>query len=65
MTPTPRGWGAVTLLDLGASYAWQNGVTGRINVSNLSDKAYVAGVGSFASYPGDERTVSASLGVTW
>ncbi|ADE87367.1 TonB-dependent siderophore receptor [Rhodobacter capsulatus] len=57
--------GAVTLLDLGASYTWQNGVTGRINVSNLTDKAYVAGVGSFASYPGDERTVSASLGVTW
>lgn len=56
---------AVTLVDLGASYAWENGLTGRINVSNLTDKAYVAGVGSFASYLGDERTVSVSLSTKW
>ena len=56
---------AVTLVDLGASHEWENGLTGRLNISNLTDEAYVAGVGYAATYLGDGRTVSASLSYKW
>lgn len=56
---------SVTLFDLGASYEWENGLTGRLNVSNLTDETYVAGVGSFATYLGDGRNVQASLTYKW
>jgi iron complex outermembrane receptor protein len=55
----------VALLDLGASYDWENGLVGQLNISNVTDEAYVAGLGSFATYIGDGRTVQASLGYTW
>lgn len=57
--------GSVNLVDLGASYEWQNGLVGRINVNNLTDEAYVAGVGSFATYLGDGRSAQASLTYKW
>ncbi|OCX66531.1 hypothetical protein BFP70_04725 [Thioclava sp. SK-1] len=51
---------AVTLVDLGVSYDWM-GATARLNISNLTDKAYVSAVGFQSTYYGDGRTVAASL----
>lgn len=56
---------AVTLVDLGASYEWENGVIGRLNVNNLTDEAYISAVGLNSSYYGDGRTVQASLSRRW
>lgn len=56
---------AVTLVDLGGSYAWQNGVELRVNVTNLTDKAYVSAVGYSSSYHGDGRVLAAKLSYTW
>lgn len=57
--------GAVTLVDLSASYDWDNGMQGRLSVSNLTDEAYVSAVGFSSSYFGDGRTVQASLTYRW
>ncbi|WP_199261402.1 TonB-dependent receptor [Paracoccus binzhouensis] len=56
---------AVTLVDLGASYEWENGVIARLNVNNLTDEAYISAVGLNSSYYGDGRTVQASLSRRW
>lgn len=56
---------AVTLLDLGASYEWDNGLVGRLNVNNLTDKAYISAVGLNSSYYGNGRSVQASLTYKW
>ncbi|MFT3691110.1 TonB-dependent siderophore receptor [Paenirhodobacter sp.] len=56
---------AVTLLDLGASYAWENGLLGRITVNNLTDETYISAVGLNSAYYGDGRTVQASLTYKW
>ncbi len=56
---------AVTLADFGAAYAFDNGMSLRLNVSNLADTAYVSAVGYSSSYIGDGRVVSASLSYKW
>ncbi|ADO44129.1 TonB-dependent siderophore receptor [Ketogulonicigenium vulgare] len=56
---------AVTLLDLGASYEWANGLVGRVNVSNVTDEAYISAVGYSSSYYGDGRNLQASLTYKW
>ena len=56
---------AVTLLDLGASYEWENGLIGRLNVTNLTDEVYISAIGLNSSYFGDGRNVMASLTYKW
>lgn len=56
---------AVTLMDLGASYAWDNGVVARLNITNVTDEAYISAVGFNSSYIGDGRNVQASLDYSW
>lgn len=56
---------AVTLVDLGASYEWENGLIGRLNVTNLTDEVYISAVGLNSSYYGDGRNVMASLTYKW
>lgn len=52
---------AVTLLDLGASYAWDNGLELQLNLTNVADEAYVSAVGFSSSYIGDGRNLQANL----
>ena len=54
----------VTLFDAGLSYDW-NGAAVQLNVTNLTDEVYVSSVGSFSTYYGDGRTVSAQLTYEW
>ena len=56
---------AVTLVDLGASYAFANGAEASLNLGNLTDEVYVANCGSFGCYYGEGRTVTAKLNYTW
>lgn len=56
---------AVTLLDLGAAYAWDNGMELRVNLNNVTDEAYVSAVGFTSSYIGDGRNVQANLSYKW
>ncbi len=56
---------AVTLVDLGASYEWENGIVGRLNINNVTDETYISAVGLNSSYYGDGRTVQASLTRKW
>ncbi len=56
---------AVTLLDLGASYAWDNGMELRVNLNNVTDEAYVSAVGLNSSYIGDGRNLQANLSWKW
>ncbi|MDF3856620.1 TonB-dependent receptor [Paracoccus sp. P2] len=51
--------------DLGASYEWENGVIGRLNINNVTDEAYISAGGPNSSYYGDGRTVQASLTCKW
>jgi len=55
----------VTLLDLGASYAWDNGMELQVNLTNVTDEAYVSAVGFSSSYIGDGRTLQANLTYKW
>ncbi|WP_353475757.1 TonB-dependent siderophore receptor (plasmid) [Salipiger sp. H15] len=55
----------VTLVDLQASYAITEDMQLAVNVSNLTDEAYVANCGSFGCYYGDGRTVQARLTYKW
>lgn len=55
----------MTLVDLGASYEWRNGLVGRLNVGNLTDRAYISAVGLNSSYFGDGRNVQASQSYKW
>ncbi|MCA0994927.1 TonB-dependent receptor [Alloyangia pacifica] len=55
----------VTLLDLQAAYAITEDMQVSVNVSNLTDEAYVANCGSFGCYYGDGRTVQARLTYKW
>lgn len=55
----------VTLLDLQAAYAVTDDMQVSVNVSNLTDEAYVANCGSFGCYYGDGRTVQARLTYKW
>ena len=55
----------VTLLDLQAAYAVTDDMQISVNVSNLTDEAYVANCGSFGCYYGDGRTVQARLTYKW
>lgn len=57
--------GNVTLLDLGASYEFGDGVLGRLNITNVTDEVYISAVGLNSSYYGDGRTVTASLSYKW
>ncbi|RWR26309.1 TonB-dependent siderophore receptor [Sinirhodobacter populi] len=56
---------SVTLLDLGASYEFSEGVIGRLNINNVMDELYISAVGLNSSYYGDGRTVTASLSYKW
>lgn len=56
---------AVTLVDAGARYAFANGASAALNLTNLTDEVYVANCGSFGCYFGEGRTVMASLSYTW
>jgi iron complex outermembrane receptor protein len=56
---------AVTLVDLGASYEWDNGLVGRLNINNITDEAYISAIGFSSSYFGDGRNVQASLTYKW
>ena len=56
---------AVTLLDLGASYAWDNGMELRVNLNNATDKAYISAIGLTSSYVGDGRNLQANLSYKW
>lgn len=55
----------VTLLDLAASYQWDNGLIGRVNISNLTDELYVSAYGLNSAYYGDGRNIQASLTYKW
>ncbi|MDO5614455.1 MAG: TonB-dependent siderophore receptor [Paracoccus sp. (in: a-proteobacteria)] len=56
--------GAVTLADLGATYTYDN-IEASLNVSNLTDKVYLANCGSFGCYYGEGRVISAQLTRKW
>ncbi|MBL4919026.1 TonB-dependent siderophore receptor [Tabrizicola sp. DMG-N-6] len=56
---------AVTLLDLGASYEWDNGVAFRVNLNNVTDEDYISAVGFSSSYFGDGRNLQANLTYKW
>jgi iron complex outermembrane receptor protein len=56
---------AVTLLDLGASYKWDNGLVGRLNISNVTDEAYISAIGLNSAYFGNGRNIQASLTYKW
>jgi iron complex outermembrane receptor protein len=56
---------AVTLLDLGANYAWDNGMELQVNLNNVTDEAYVSAVGFSSSYIGDGRNLAANLTYKW
>ena len=56
---------SVTLVDLGASYEWDNGLVGRLNIANLTDKAYISAVGLNSAYYGNGRNLQASLSYKW
>lgn len=52
----------VTLLDLGASYAFDNGWRANLAVTNLTDKVYVSACqNATGCYYGEERRISLSL----
>ena len=53
-----------TLLDLGASYTRDN-IEATLNVSNLTDKAYVASCSNFGCFFGQGRTVTAKVSYKW
>lgn len=55
----------VTLVDLQAAYAFTEDAELSVNVSNLTDEAYVANCGSFGCYYGDGRTVQARMTYKW
>ncbi|KJZ19335.1 TonB-dependent siderophore receptor [Loktanella sp. S4079] len=55
----------VTLLDLQTSYDVTEDIALSLNVSNLTDVAYVANCGSFGCYYGDGRTVQARMSYKW
>jgi iron complex outermembrane receptor protein len=56
---------SVTLFDAAVSYDFGNGTELQLNVTNLTDEAYVSSVGYFSTYFGDGRTVSATLTKKW
>lgn len=56
---------AVTLYDVQAAYEITDNAHVSLNVSNLTDEAYVANCGSFGCYYGDGRTVQARLTYKW
>ncbi|MDO9638341.1 MAG: TonB-dependent siderophore receptor [Pseudotabrizicola sp.] len=56
---------AVTLVDLGASYSWDNGMNLQVNLNNVTDEAYVSAVGFSSSYIGDGRNLQANLSWKW
>lgn len=56
---------AVTLLDLGASYVWDNGLELQVNLNNVTDDAYISAVGFTSSYIGDGRNLQANLSYKW
>jgi iron complex outermembrane recepter protein len=56
---------AVTVVDLGAKYQITENATLSLNVSNLTDEAYVASCGSFGCYYGSGRSVMGKLTVKW
>ncbi|MFG6591905.1 TonB-dependent siderophore receptor [Sulfitobacter sp. 1A12157] len=56
---------AVTLLDAAVSYNFNDGTELQVNVTNLTDEAYVSSVGYFSTYYGDGRTFSATLSKKW
>lgn len=58
--------GDVTLLDIGARYAFANGMVAARNVRNLTDEAHVSTcTASYGCYYGTGRTVQASLTFKW
>ncbi|MEO9466465.1 TonB-dependent siderophore receptor [Sulfitobacter pontiacus] len=56
---------SVTLLDAAVSYDFDDGTELQVNVTNLTDEAYVSSVGYFSTYYGDGRTISATLSKKW
>lgn len=55
---------AVTLVDLGASYSYDN-VEASLNLTNLTDKTYVATCGAFGCFYGEGRTLTAKVTYKW
>ena len=55
----------VTLLDLQTSYDVTEDIAVSLNVTNLTDVAYVANCGGFGCYYGDGRTVQARMSYKW
>lgn len=55
---------SVTLLDLGASWSSDN-IDASLQVSNLTDEAYVASCSSFGCFFGEGRTVAAKVSYKW
>ncbi|MTH77135.1 TonB-dependent siderophore receptor [Paracoccus aestuariivivens] len=55
---------SVTLGDLGASYTRDN-VVASVNVTNITDEAYVASCSDFGCFYGDGREVQARLTYKW
>ncbi|MBE3639874.1 TonB-dependent siderophore receptor [Mangrovicoccus algicola] len=55
----------VTVFDLQAAYELTENAHLSVNVTNLTDEAYVANCGSFGCYYGDGRTLQAKLTYKW
>ena len=55
----------VTVYDLRASYEITEAVDLSVNLSNLTDEAYIANCGAFGCYYGDGRTLQARLTWSW
>lgn len=55
---------AVTLLDLGVGYTRGN-VEASVNISNLTDEAYLASCTAFSCFYGEGREVSAKVSYKW
>lgn len=55
---------AVTLLDAGATYSRGN-IDVSLNLSNLTDKTYLANCGTFGCFYGEGRTATARIAYKW
>lgn len=55
---------AVTLVDLGASYT-RNNVEASVNLTNVTDEAYLASCTAFSCFYGEGRAVNARVSYKW
>ncbi|WP_147112383.1 TonB-dependent siderophore receptor [Tateyamaria sp. syn59] len=59
------GLEGVTLLDVRASYQVRENLNMSLNITNLTDQAYVANCGPFGCFFGDGRTLQARVTYQW